>query len=68
MRLKLTTLVRFGVGSLWLVSGLNKPYIREKLESGQIELSDSPWASPVVLVTTKMGLPVSALTTASLTL
>ena len=38
--------------------------IREMLTGGQIEPSDSPWASPVVLVTKKMGLPISALTTA----
>ena len=33
--------------------------MQEMLARGQIEPSDSPWASPVVLVTKKMGLPVS---------
>ena len=33
--------------------------IQEMVEGGQIEPSDSPWASPVVLVTKKMGLRLS---------
>ena len=38
--------------------------IREMLEGGHIEPNDSPWASPVVLVTKKMSVPGYVLTTA----
>ena len=37
--------------------------IKDMLEGGQMEPSDSPWASPVVQVTKKMASRVSMLTT-----
>ena len=45
-------------GPRWLApAGLRKEQtcVREMLEGGQIEPNDSPWASPVVLVTKKDG-------------
>ena len=42
--------------------------VTEMLTGGQIETSDSPWSSPVVLITKKMVVPGFVLTTAAATM